>query len=117
VLTRHDGGTLAEGNRALVDTLLRADALVVAGQAASHCVKSTVEDLLAEIRARDPALARKVYLLVDCMSAVAVPDGKGGFVADFTADAEAALARFAEAGMHLVRSTDPLETWPELRLG
>jgi nicotinamidase-related amidase len=116
VLWRHDRRPLAEKNARLVESLLDAGAVVVAGQAASHCVKSTVEDLLAEIQARDPRLASKVYLLVDCMSAVAVPDGKGGFAADFTPQAEAALARFAAAGMHLVRSTDPLAGWPGLRV-
>jgi len=114
VLLAHDGSALGRRNEALIETLLAADALIVAGQAASHCVKSTVEDLLAEIAARDPALAGKVYLLEDCMSAVAVPDpeGAGKFLFDFTADAEAALARFAAAGMHVVRSTDPLASWP-----
>jgi nicotinamidase-related amidase len=111
---RHDGTPHASRNPRLVEALLSSDALVVAGQASSHCVKSTVEDLLREIRARDPRLAGKVYLLEDCMSAVAVPDGAGGFVADFTPEADAALARFAEAGMHVVRSTDPLASWPGL---
>jgi nicotinamidase-related amidase len=111
VVTRPDGSELARRNTALVETLLGADALVIAGQAASHCVKSTVEDLLEEIERRDARLARKVYLLTDCMSAVAVPDGKGGFAADFTPQAEAALARFAAAEMHLVRSIDPMEQW------
>jgi nicotinamidase-related amidase len=111
VLVRHDGAVLAEANTALLATLLAADKLVVAGQAASHCVKSSIDDLLAAILARDPALARKVYVLEDCMSAVTVPDGKGGFFADFTPQAEAALARYAEAGMHLVRSTDPIRAW------
>jgi nicotinamidase-related amidase len=80
-------------------------------------VKSSIDDLLGEIVAQDPALARKVYLLTDCMSAVTVPDGKGGFFADFTPQADAALARFANAGMHLVKSTDPLASWPDLRIG
>ena len=111
VLTRVDGRPLAEKNTAFVERLLRSDAVVVAGQAASHCVKSSVEDLLGEIEARDPRLARKVYLLEDCMSAVTVPDGRGGFVADFTPQAEAALARFRDAGMRVVRSTDPIESW------
>jgi len=48
------------------------------------------------------------------MSPVAVPDGSGGFLADFTREADAALARFAEAGMHVVRSTTPLGEWPGL---
>jgi hypothetical protein len=50
------------------------------------------------------------------MSAVTVPDGAGGFVADFTPQAEAALQRFADAGMNLVRSTDPIAAWPGIRL-
>jgi nicotinamidase-related amidase len=116
VLARHDGGTLAERNTAFTDTLLAADALVVAGQAASHCVKSTLEDLLDAIRQRDPRLALRVYVLRDCMSSVAVPDPAqpGSFLFDFTPQTEAALARLAEAGMHLVESTRPMEEWPEM---
>lgn len=114
VLRRHDGGALAERNPRFLQTLLAADALLVAGQAASHCVKSTIEDLLAEIRARDEALARRVYVLRDCMSSVAVPDPArpGRFRFDFTPQAEAALDRFAAAGMHLVSSAEPMESWP-----
>jgi len=114
VLTRFDGAPLAQRNTQFIKTLLAADAVVIAGQAASHCVKSSIDDLLGEIVAADPALAKKVYVVTDCMSAVTVPDGKGGFVADFTDEADAALARFAAAGMHLVRSTDPIATWPGL---
>ena len=49
-------------------------------------------------------------------STVTVPDGKGGFVADFTSQADAALQKFADAGMHLVTSTTPIASWPGLRL-
>ncbi len=114
VLTRFDGAPLAQRNTQFIKTLLAADAVVIAGQAASHCVKSSIDDLLDEIVAHDRALAKKVYVLTDCMSAVTVPDGKGGFVADFTGDAKAALDRFAAAGMNLVASTDALATWPGL---
>jgi hypothetical protein len=38
---------------------------------------------------------------------VVVPD-----VVDFTDQANATFQAFAEAGMHLVQSTQPLETWP-----
>ncbi|WP_428265329.1 nicotinamidase [Haliangium sp.] len=117
VLTRHDGAPLAQRNTQFLNTLLSADAVVIAGQAASHCVKSSIDDLLDQIAATDPVLARKVYVLTDCMSAVTVPDGQGGFAADFTAEAEAAQQRFADAGMNLVRSTDPIAAWPGLRLG
>jgi nicotinamidase-related amidase len=116
VLGRFDGAPLAQRNTQFIQTLLAADAVVIAGQAASHCVKSTIDDLLGEIAAKDPALASKVYLVTDCMSAVTVPDGKGGFAADFTAQADAALQKFADAGMRLVKSTDPITSWPGLRL-
>jgi nicotinamidase-related amidase len=105
---------LGQRNTQFISTLLASDAVVIAGQAASHCVKSTIDDLLTEIVAQDPALAKKVYLVTDCMSAVTVPDGKGGFFADFTDDADKALQRFAAAGMHLVKSTDPISNWPGL---
>jgi nicotinamidase-related amidase len=72
----------------------------------AHCVAWTVEDLLAEIRARDERLARKIVLLDDCSTPVVVPG-----VVDFTDAAEAAYARFAAAGMRRALSTDPTESW------
>ena len=95
------GQPLVPENRELVEHLLGFDEILVAGEARSHCVAWTVADLLAEIRARDEALARKVILLDDCASAVVVPG-----VVDFTDDAEAAYARFAAAGMRRLRSTE-----------
>jgi nicotinamidase-related amidase len=82
-------------NEALVELLRPFDAVVVAGQAKSHCVAWTVEDLLEDIP------AERLYLLEDCMSPVVVPGA-----ADFTAEADAAMARFAERGANVVRSTD-----------
>jgi nicotinamidase-related amidase len=67
----------------------------------------TVSDLLSEIRARDPGKARRIYLLEDCTSPVVVSG-----VVDFTEQADEAFRAFAEAGMHRVRSTDPVEAWP-----
>lgn len=114
VLLRHDGKALAQRNTRLFDTLLDCDRVVIAGQAASHCIKSSVQDLLEEIRSRDESLARKVYLLEDCMSAVAVrdPDDPETFLFDFTPQAREALERFAAAGMNIVRSTQEMRSWP-----
>jgi nicotinamidase-related amidase len=95
------GQPLVPENRELVEHLLGFDEILVAGEARSHCVAWTVADLLAEMKARDAELARKVILLDDCASAVVVPG-----VVDFTDDAEAAYARFAAAGMRRVRSTE-----------
>lgn len=116
VLTRHDGKPLAQRNTRFLQTLLSSDAVIIAGQAASHCVKSSIDDLLSEILAQDAALAQKVYILKDCMSAVTVPDGKSGFLADFTPQADDALNRFANAGMRIVSSTDAMQAWPGLHL-
>ena len=102
-----DGEPVAAKDEALVEELLAYDAVVIAGQAKSHCVAWTIDDLLAGT-AGERALAEKVYLLEDCSSPVVA-----GTI-DYTDDANAAFARFAEAGMHVVRSTDPLETWPGL---
>lgn len=109
VLEDQDNRAIAAKNTALINTLLHFDAILVAGQAKSHCVAWTVDDLLTEIQATDPALARKVYLLEDCSSPVVVPG-----VVDFTDVADATYQRFSDAGMHLVRSTDPLENWLKL---
>ena len=107
VLQDNQGQPLDQANHALMETLLTYDAVIVAGQAKSHCVAWTVADLLSAIQAIDPALAHNVYLLEDCTSPVVVPDG-----VDFTDQAEASFQAFAKAGMHLVRSTQPLTDWP-----
>jgi len=103
VMEDESGVAVDSANRALVERLLSFDTVIVAGEAQSHCVEWTVEDLLAEIRARDAGLARKIVLLDDCTSPVVVPG-----VADFTDAAEQAFARFAAAGMRRARSTDAL---------
>jgi nicotinamidase-related amidase len=104
-----DGEQLAGKNSALVKRLLKFDAVIVAGQAKSHCVAWTIDDLLTPDDAQVTWLAERTYLLEDCSSPVVVPD-----VVDYTDEADAAFERFAAAGMHVVRSTDPLEQWPGL---
>ena len=84
-----------------IQELQECDRLIIAGQAKSHCVAWTVSDLLDDILAVDPQLAKKVYLLEDCTSPVVVPG-----VVDHTDAADAAYEWFAKAGMHIVKSTD-----------
>lgn len=107
VLEGPDGAPIGRGNEELVDHLLAFDAIIIAGQAKSHCVAWSVHDLLTEIQARDPGLAGKVYLMEDCMSPVVVPGG-----VDFTEATDEVFGRFYDAGMHRVRSTDPIASWP-----
>ncbi|MEG4849644.1 isochorismatase [Microcoleus sp. B5-D4] len=101
VLDGFDGNPIAEKNAKFIDKLLDFDAVIIAGQAKSHCVAWTIDDLLTEILARDPNLAKKVYLLEDCTSPVVVPG-----VVDFTEQADAAYHKFAAAGMNIVQSTE-----------
>jgi nicotinamidase-related amidase len=102
-----DGEELGRRNVELIEELLGYDAVVVAGQAKSHCVAWTIDDLLEGDDARVQRLAERVYLLEDCTSPVVVPSA-----VDYTDEANAAFERFAAAGMHVVRSTVPLGEWP-----
>jgi nicotinamidase-related amidase len=106
-----DGEPLHQREGGLLARLPNVDAVIIAGQAKSHCVAWTIDDLLTEAKARSPKLVEKVYLLEDCTSPVVIPG-----VVDFTDQADAAFQRFADAGMHVVRSTDPIDTWPGLDL-
>jgi nicotinamidase/pyrazinamidase len=59
-------------NTALIAELDRADRLLVAGEAGSHCVRATVEHIVDHLPSRQPG---KITLITDCMSPV------GGFAA------------------------------------
>lgn len=111
VLAGPEGEEIAEKNVGFIYKLLDFDAVIIAGQAKSHCIAWTIEDLLDEIFIVDKKLAEKVYLLEDCTSPVVIPD-----VIDYTEQADEAFQKFAEAGMHIVRSTDPIVNWPGMRL-
>ncbi len=110
VLEDSQGRPLGEKNNQLLSLLMQTDALIVAGQAKSHCVTWTVEDLLSELQPIDPGLTNKIFLLEDCTSPVVIPD-----VVDFTDSATAAFRKFEKSGMHLVHSSDPLSRWPVLK--
>jgi len=105
-----DGDRLGGKNAELIEKLLTFDAVVVAGQAKSHCLAWTIDDLLGDEDVRE-RLADRTYLLEDCTSAVVVPG-----VVDYTDEADAAFERYAAAGMHVVRSTEPIANWPGLAL-
>jgi nicotinamidase-related amidase len=105
-----DGDRLGGKNTELIDKLLAFDVVVVAGQAKSHCLAWTIDDLLDDEDVRE-RLAERTYLLEDCTSPVVVPG-----VVDYTDEADAAFERYAAAGVHVVRSTDPMTSWPGLTM-
>src|ERR687885_1186796 len=108
VLEDVSGSLIAAQNTSLIQHLFQFDAVIIAGQAKSHCVAWTIADLLTEIQQLDASLAKKVYLLEDCTSPVVVPG-----VVDYSEQADEVFERFAVAGMNLVKSTQPLESWAE----
>jgi nicotinamidase-related amidase len=107
--TGPDGEMLHEPDDFFNTVLEQYDAVIVAGQAKSHCVAWTIADLMEKVLERDRSHVEKVYLLEDCTSPVVVPGS-----IDYTDAADAAFQRFSDAGMHVVRSVDPMTSWPGL---
>jgi nicotinamidase-related amidase len=103
------GRAIATKNKELLDRLLSFDALVIAGQAKSHCLAWTVRDLLQEAMSQKPEFVQRIYLLEDCTSPVVISPA-----IDYTQRAEADFASFAADGVHLVRSTTSLYDFPGL---
>jgi nicotinamidase/pyrazinamidase len=88
-------------NQAFLDALAEADAMIIAGEAASHCVLETMEDLLEEF-GEQPEVLQRIYFLSDCTSPVVHPE------VDFQAITQARFAEFAAQGVNFIQSTDPL---------
>jgi nicotinamidase-related amidase len=103
VLTGFDEKPIAKKNSSLIKQLLEYDAVIIGGQAKSHCVAWTIDDLLTEIQQVDSTLTKKIYLLEDCTSPVVIPG-----VVDCSEQADAAFNKFADAGMHIIKSTNEL---------
>lgn len=80
-------------NMGLIQTLEKADMVLIAGEALSHCVANTVRDIAASF---DPGAVSKLVLLEDCCSSVSGFEKMGvEFVAELSA-----------LGMKVMRSTD-----------
>ena len=88
-------------NKHFLDTLAAADAIIIAGEAESHCVLETVEDLVEEFSAQ-PETLQKIYFLSDCTSPVLHPD------VDFHAIALERFAEFEKQGVNFIESTAEL---------
>ena len=86
-------------NHALLAALDPADLLLIAGEASSHCVKATSEDIVANLPSGRP---ERLVLLTDCMSPVA----------GFGAQHDAFLADMRARGVGLATTADVM---PELQ--
>ena len=107
--TEHYGGMVAEVpdpedpatqlNMELISILQQADIVAIAGEASSHCVKATVEQIADNIGDEH---IKKIHLLTDCMSPVASAPG----TPDFPTIAKEFLQVMQGRGVTLVKSTD-----------
>ena len=111
VMYNSEGDQIADKNSKLIEKLIEYDALFIAGQAKSHCVAWTIDDLFSELCAIDNSLANKIYILEDCMSPVVIPD-----VIDYTDPTDETFQRFSDQGMHVIHSTESLESLPGILL-
>jgi nicotinamidase/pyrazinamidase len=83
--------------------LLKAsDYIFIAGEAESHCVLETVEDLVEDCAAQ-PEVLQRIYILQDCTSPIRHPQ------IDYEALTHKRFADIARRGIHFVNSTDPLD--------
>ena len=98
-------------SQAIVQKIIDYDAVIIAGQAKSHCVAWTIADLIESASVKDNKLSEKIYVLEDCMTPIVVPG-----VIDYTDEAELLFEEFREAGINIVKSTDPVSKWPNINL-
>jgi nicotinamidase-related amidase len=109
-VTELAGQSVGGFNERLFDQLMSFDRVYVFGEAKSHCVLSTLEDLLQRIQRTDPTLARKIWILEDAMSPVPAPPIQPLPPSlDFPRIADEAMRRFERAGMTVTRTTERIE--------
>ncbi|MFY0529563.1 nicotinamidase [Archangium gephyra] len=109
-VTELPGQKVGEFNQELFDHLLTFDRVYVFGQAKSHCVLSTLMDLQKHIETTDRSKMGRIHILEDAMSPVPAPplDPLPPGL-DFPRVANEAMRKFREAGMKVVKTTDPLD--------
>lgn len=106
-VTEVGGKVVGSFNTPFFQLLMEYDRVYVFGQAKSHCVLSTLNDLQTHLQKTDPKLVEKIYILEDAMSPVPPPPlNPLPPSLDFPRLAEEAIAKWKAAGMHVVKTTD-----------
>lgn len=103
------GQAIGRFNTPFFETLLGYDRVYVFGQAKSHCVRATLLDIRDRLLTTQPALTDKFWILEDAMSPVPAPllDPLPPAL-DFPRLAEQTMEACRQAGMHVVKTTDPI---------
>ncbi|MBS1153901.1 MAG: nicotinamidase [Myxococcaceae bacterium] len=102
------GGQVVGGfNTPFFKMLMEYDRVYVFGQAKSHCVLSTLNDIQAHLQQTDPKLAEKIWILEDAMSPVPAPPlSPLPDMLDFPKIAERGIEQWRKAGMNVVKTSD-----------
>jgi nicotinamidase-related amidase len=102
------GGQVVGGfNAPFFKMLMEYDRVYVFGQAKSHCVLSTLNDIQRHVASTDPKLAEKIWILEDAMSPVPAPPlSPLPAHLDFPRIADEAVDAWRRAGMRVVKTSD-----------
>lgn len=97
--------SLNSPDRELFSLFADSEFVFIAGEAKSHCVLETIEDLVERYQGK-PDILQRIYVLEDCTSSIRHPE------IDYETIAQNRFADFARKGVHFTRSTDPLPELP-----
>jgi len=96
-------------NKLRGDEYREAERIYIAGQAKSHCVLETVEQVVAIFSKDSPELLDRLYILQDCMTSIPdIKDSDGNVVVPFDKITEDRFVEFKKMGLKFVNSTDPI---------
>ncbi len=106
-VTELGGQVVGSFNTPFFKMLMEYDRVYVFGQAKSHCVLSTLNDIQEHVMQSDPKLAEKIWILEDAMSPVPAPPlSPLPAHLDFPRIATEALEKWKKAGMKVVKTSD-----------
>ena len=86
-----------------------ADVIYFAGQAKSHCVLETLNQVVEIFLKTSPEVIKKIRVLSDCTSSIPdICDENGKVIVPFDDIAEARFTELEKLGVQFVNSTDPI---------
>lgn len=95
-----------EFNESFFNSLMDFDRIYICGEAKSHCVMETLQDINKKLKGDKESLS-KFYLMEDCTSPVpAMKDDEGNITVDFPRIADEAFNNFKKAGMNVIKSSE-----------
>ncbi len=96
-------------NMTIVNKWMEADAIYFAGEAKSHCVLETLNQVAEVFQQKSPQMLERLHVLQDCTSSVAdLVDENGTVLVPFDDIANDRFKELAKMGFKFVNSTEPI---------